>query len=136
VVNLYGRNISSENNVNHLYLPGPRNGIVNRQAVKQSSTILLSESIIDALTLYDQGFKNVIPAYGVNGLCEDLIFFFNRSNTKEMYLLFDADEAGKKGAVRAAEQLQEQSIPRIHIVTLPEKDINIFFKRHTPLKIG
>jgi len=28
----------------------------------------ITESIIDALTLYDQGFTNVIPAYGVNGL--------------------------------------------------------------------
>ncbi len=131
-VNLYGRNISAENNVDHLYLAGSRNGLVNRQAVKQSSTILLTESIIDALTLYDQGFKNVIPAYGVNGLSEDHLFFFNRNKTKEIYLVFDADEAGKTGAIKAAKQLQENGIQKNHTVTLPDKDINIFFKRHTP----
>ncbi|MCP3663407.1 MAG: hypothetical protein GY696_13085, partial [Gammaproteobacteria bacterium] len=68
VVSLYGRRLDKNSEIKHLYLKGPRNGTVNRQAVKRSQTILLTESIIDALTLYDQGFKNVIPIYGVNGL--------------------------------------------------------------------
>jgi DNA primase len=63
--------------INHLYLAGSRSGLVNRQAVKRSTTIILTESIIDALTLYDQGFKNVIPSYGVNGLTEDHLSLFN-----------------------------------------------------------
>lgn len=71
VVNLYGRNIDDVCNVTHLYLPGKRCGLVNRQAAKRSQTIILTESIIDALTLYDQGFKNVMPVYGVNGLTDD-----------------------------------------------------------------
>jgi DNA primase len=75
IVNLYGRNIDPESGVSHLYLAGSRTGIINRQAVKRSSTILLTESVIDALTLYDQGFTNVIPCYGVNGLTEDHFFF-------------------------------------------------------------
>jgi DNA primase len=90
--------------INHLYLAGSRSGLVNRQAVKRS-TIILTESIIDALTLYDQGFKNVIPAYGVNGLTDDHFSLFNRQ-VKEIYLVFDNDEAGKDGAAKAAEQLQ------------------------------
>ena len=49
--------------------PGERSGLVNRQAaLKDPKPSSLTESIIDALTLYDQGFKNVIPIYGVNGL--------------------------------------------------------------------
>ena len=50
IVNLYGRNIDQDSEVSHLYLPGPRSGVVNRQAVKRSQTIILTESIIDALT--------------------------------------------------------------------------------------
>ncbi len=57
VVNLYGRNIDDDCQIKHLYLPGKRNGLVNRQAAKRSQTLVLTESIIDALTLYDQGFK-------------------------------------------------------------------------------
>jgi DNA primase len=97
VVNLYGRSIDDGHEVHHLYLPGPRQGIINRQAVKRSQTILLTESIIDALTLYAQGFKNTIPIYGVNGLLEEHLSLLNR-RIKEAYLVFDADEAGRKGA--------------------------------------
>ncbi len=137
VVNLYGRNIDPDNGVSHLYLAGSRQGIINRQAVKRSSTILLAESIIDALTLYDQGFKNVIPAYGVNGLTDDHLFLFN-PGVKEIYICFDSDQAGKDGAAKTAEQLkdldpaQREKEITCHVVSLPDKDINIYFNRHPP----
>lgn len=130
ITGLYGRNIDPENGVSHLYLAGSRRGLVNRQAVKSSSTILLTESIIDALTLYDQGFKNVIPCYGVNGLTDDHFFLFN-SAVKEVYICFDSDKAGIDGAAKTALQLKEKGITP-YLVTLPDKDINIYFNRHTP----
>jgi DNA primase len=130
IVGLYGRSIAEEGKVKHLYLPGPRQGLVNRQAVKRSQTILLTESVIDALTLYDQGFKNVLPLYGVNGLTEDHLSLFTR-RVKEAYLVFDADDAGRKGAEAVSGRLKEREITS-YAVTLPVKDVNVFFKRHTP----
>ena len=130
IVNLYGRNINEDNGVTHLYLPGARSGVINRQAVKRSQTIILTESVIDALTLYAQGFKNVIPVYGVNGLLDEHLSLF-KSRIKEAYIIFDADEAGIKGAEALALRLKEKEIAP-YIVTLPVKDVNIFFKRHTP----
>ena len=141
IVNLYGRNIDDDGGVQtshkryamastHLYLPGPRSGLVNRQAVKRSQSIILTESIIDALTLYDQGFKNVVPIYGVNGLIDDHLSLFNRK-IKEAYLVFDADEAGQKASEAVSMRLKEKGIEP-YPVTLPDKDVNIFFKRHTP----
>ncbi|OQW97660.1 MAG: hypothetical protein BWK74_06010 [Desulfobacteraceae bacterium A6] len=130
IVNLYGRNIDQESEVTHLYLPGPRTGLVNRQAVKRSQSIILTESIIDALTLYDQGFKNVIPIYGVNGLLDEHLALFYRK-IKSAYLVFDADEAGKRAAEAVSMRLKEKEIEP-YAVTLPVKDVNIFFKRHTP----
>ncbi|MCF6247115.1 MAG: CHC2 zinc finger domain-containing protein [Desulfobacula sp.] len=130
VVNLYGRNIDEDCNIKHLYLPGKRNGLVNRQAAKRSQTLILTESIIDALTLYDQGFKNVMPIYGTNGLIDDHLFFFNRK-IKEAYLVFDADDAGRKAAQSVSLQLKEKNIIS-YIIDLPVKDVNIYFNRHTP----
>ncbi len=50
---------------------------------RPSQTLILTEAIIDALTLYEQGFKNVMPIYGVNGLLDEhLIFFHHRSTTE------------------------------------------------------
>ncbi len=130
VVNLYGRNVDLDCNIKHLYLPGKRNGLVNRQAAKRSQTLILTESIIDALTLYDQGFKNVMPIYGTNGLIDDHLFFFNRK-IKEAYLVFDADDAGKKAAQSVSLQLKEKGIIS-YTIDLPVKDVNLYFNRHTP----
>ncbi len=130
VVSLYGRRIADEpGSARHLYLSGPRFGLVNRQAAKRSETLILTESIIDALTLYDRGFKNVMPIYGVNGLLEEHLSLFSR-NIKEAFLAFDADEAGKRAMAAVSLQLKEKGIAA-YPVALPAKDVNIYFKHHT-----
>jgi DNA primase len=131
VVSLYGRRIVDEpGGARHLYLSGPRFGLVNRQAVKRSETLILTESIIDALTLYDRGFKNVMPIYGVNGLLDEHLLFFNRG-IKTAYLAFDADEAGRQAAEAVSLRLKEKGIAS-YPVALPVKDVNLYFKSHTP----
>jgi DNA primase len=130
VCGLYGRNIDAEADAPHLYLAGPRTGLINQAAVKRSQTIFLTESIIDALTLYDQGFKNTIPLYGVNGFTDAHLQLLSKRITTA-YLVFDADPAGKKAADAVSLQLKEKNITS-HIVTLPDKDVNIYFNRHTP----
>ena len=146
VTGLYGRKIN-DSEPHHLYLPGPRRGLINWQAAKRSTTILLTEAIIDALTLYDQGFKNVIPCYGVTGLSEEHIACFkqfgrhenmchtehvpNGTGVKEVMICFDSDEAGKKGAASAVNRLSDIGIT-CSVITFPCKDINDYFRRHTP----
>jgi len=131
-VGLYGRRIT-DGETAHFYLPGPRRGVFNFQAAKRSKSIILTEKIIDALTLYNAGFKDVIPCYGVNGFTPDLLDLLIRSQVKEVYICFDLDDAGKEGAAKIAAQLKEKGITP-YIVQLPaiqataEKvDINIFF---------
>lgn len=127
-VGLYGRRLTDPpqsplkqrgEEITHLYLPGPRRGVFNHQASKRSKSIILTESIIDALTLYNAGFKDVIPCYGVNGLTEDHLDLFTRHQTKEVYICFDRDEAGEQGAERIKEQLKEKGI-EAYIVQLPD----------------
>jgi DNA primase len=129
-VGLYGRNIDDNAGTRHLYLAGPRCGLVNRQAVRRSQTIIVAESIIDALTLYDAGFKNVIPIYGVNGLIDEHLALLH-GKIKTAYLVFDADEAGQRAADVVSMRLKEKGIAA-YPVALPVKDVNIYFKRHTP----
>ena len=150
VVGLYGRRVDDEPGsapdagiyVRHLYLSGPRLGLVNRQAVKRSEILILTESIIDALTLYDRGFKNVMPIYGVNGLLDEHLLFFNR-RIKAAYLAFDADEAGRQAAEAVSLRLKEKGVVS-YPVALPAagaaegsmKDVNDYFKSHTPEAFG
>ncbi|OPX99477.1 MAG: DNA primase [Syntrophorhabdus sp. PtaB.Bin006] len=131
-VGIYGRRIT-EGETDHLYLPGPRRGVVNFQAAKRSPSIILTESVIDALTLYNAGFKDVIPCWGVNGLTDDHLKLFTDCGTKEAYLCFDRDDAGEQAAARTAGRLKERGI-ETYVVTLPampdrqdKVDINSFF---------
>jgi len=133
-VGLYGRKIT-DNEPAHLYLPGPRRGVFNYQAAKRSKSIILTESIIDALTLYNAGFKDVLPCYGVHGFTRDQLDLITRSQVKEVYICFDKDDAGKEGAEKIAAQLKEKGLEP-YIVQLPtiplpmtqdKVDINTFF---------
>ncbi len=130
-VGLYGRRIT-DGETAHFYLPGPRRGVFNFHAAKRSKSIILAESIIDALTLYNAGFRDVIPCYGVNGFTPDHLDLITRSQVKEVYICFDRDDAGKDGAEKIAAQLKEKSIDP-YIVQLPaiesqdKVDINFFF---------
>jgi hypothetical protein len=68
----------------------------------------------------------------VNGLTEDHLNLFARSQTKEVYICFDRDDAGDQGAERIVGQLRDKGIDS-YIIRLPasnsnEKvDINSFF---------
>jgi DNA primase len=117
-VGLYGRRIE-DGAVDHLYLPGPRRGVWNWQAAKRSKSIILTESLIDAMTLYIAGFREVIPCYGVNGLIEDHLNLFQRYQTKEVYICFDRDDAGEHAALKIHSQFKEKNIDA-YIVNLPD----------------
>lgn len=126
VSGIYGRRVSSFNQLSeHLYLPGPRLGVWNWQALKLAKEIILTESIIDALSCYVLGFRNVIPLYGVNGLTGDHVRLFEKYLTRKIYLCLDNDQAGKEARGRIKEKLSALGI-EIHDLILPSefKDIN------------
>lgn len=129
-VGLYGRRIE-DGEVSHLYLPGPRRGLVNWQAAKRSKSVILTESVIDALSLYANGFRNVIPLYGTQGWTADHEALLAREAVQEAYLVFDADDPGRKAADVLQAKLTVKGID-VHVVDLPEKDVNVFFLRHSP----
>ncbi len=74
VTEMYGRKITPglrEGTPLHLYLPGPHRGVWNEEALQASKEIILCESLIDALTFWCAGFRNVTASYGVNGFTDD-----------------------------------------------------------------
>ena len=69
VQEIYGRRISpkSAKNERHWYLPHAHQGVFNISVFNPSSEIILCESLVDALTFWVHGFKNVTCSYGTNG---------------------------------------------------------------------
>ncbi len=107
VLGLYGRKITPnlrEGTPLHLYLPGPHRGVWNEEALVSSKEIILCESLIDALTFWCAGFRNVTASYGVNSFTEDHQEAFARHGVQHVWIAYDRDEAGEA----AAEQLKKE----------------------------
>ena len=127
---IYGRRLDgmvTGNVPDHLYLPGQRRGLFNRQAAKAHKEIILTVSVIDAVTLIDAGIKNAIPCYGINGLTDDHLQWLTACGVDTVHVCFDADASGQAAAEKTAEKLAAEGFTTRRI-DLPEgKDINDFF---------
>ena len=108
VVEVYGRKIRDDlrdGTAYHLYLPGPHHGVWNLEAIKASDEIILCEALIDALTFWCAGYRNVTASYGVEGFTADHLSAFKQYNTKRVLIAYDRDDAGEQASERLAEKL-------------------------------
>lgn len=112
VLQLYGRRTLTvkSGSPKHLYLPSPLVGVWNEAALKASSEVILCEALIDAMTFWCAGFRNVIVAYGVNGFTADHLTALQYHGVKRVLIAFDRDEAGDRGAEAVAGDLLEAGI--------------------------
>ncbi|MFA5112146.1 MAG: DNA primase, partial [Desulfobaccales bacterium] len=102
VVGLYGRKIKG---AGHYYLPGPHRGLFNAAHASKSKEIIITESILDALSFIEAGYLNVLPLYGINGLTADHLRFFEEYGTRSVILCLDSDEPGKRAAKSIKDKL-------------------------------
>lgn len=123
VVSLYGRHTQRRL---HLYLPGPQRGIFNPNGARAYEEVILTESLLDAAALWGAGLHNVIPAYGVNGLTEEILEHLAQCRVKKVVLMLDSDEAGRAAGAAFAGRLAEHHIES-RTVELPAKDPAEFF---------
>ncbi len=119
VQEVYGRKIRSDLNAGtplHLYLPGAHRGVWNIEALQASREIILCEALIDALSFWVAGFRNVTTSYGVEGFTADHLAAFKRYGTQRVILAYDRDDAGERAADALAEKLIAAGIGcyRIH----------------------
>lgn len=112
VLQLYGRRTqqAKSGSSKHLYLPSPLAGVWNEEALKASSEVILCEALIDAMTFWCAGFRNVIAAYGCNGFTADHLAALQYHGVKRVLIAFDRDEAGDRGAEAVAGELLELGI--------------------------
>ena len=137
VVNLYGRKVTTKlraGTPDHLYLPGPRRGLFNRQAMRPGvcEEIIVCEALIDALTFWCAGFRNVTSTYGIEGITEELIEAIAASKAKRILIAFDRDEAGERGAAKLAEKVLTLGIEARRIMFPKGMDANEYACRVKP----
>lgn len=113
VTEVYGRKIRDDlrpGTAFHLYLPGPHRGVWNVDALAAHKEVILCEALIDALTFWCAGYRNVTASYGVEGFTEDILAAFKRHGTKRVLIAYDRDDAGERAAAKHAEALMAKGI--------------------------
>jgi DNA primase len=108
ITEVYGRKINDnlrEGTPYHLYLPGPHRGVWNETALAASTEIILCEALLDALSFWRAGYRNVTAAYGIEGFTADHLAAFQAHSTKRVLIAYDRDEPGDRAAEKLAERL-------------------------------
>ncbi|MCH6259285.1 CHC2 zinc finger domain-containing protein, partial [Puniceicoccaceae bacterium K14] len=129
---IYGRKISKQKSgIYHLYLPGPHRGLLNAAAFN-SPEVILTESVIDALTFWSAGLKNVTCIWGTEGFTDDHLNAFTLKKTRKVLFAYDADGAGDRAVERDASRLGSLGIDCFRIQFPREMDANEYARSVTP----
>ena len=135
VVGIYGRNIQPcEPDSGTAICRGRIAACSTASPPRTSQTLFLTESIFDAMALWQAGFKNVIALYGTGGWTADHERAFARAR-HDRGLSVPEQRRGRRGACtqRLKEKLSSL-VKQIHVVQWPEgvKDAADFFLSRPP----
>ena len=129
---VYGRAIDDGGkHERHLFLPGPMRGVFNPAALR-SPEIILAEGIIDALTFWCAGFKNVTTGYSAKALPDELCDALVAAKIQRVFIAYDRDEAGEKGAAEVAAQLAASGVECCRVLFPHGQDANAYALAVTP----
>jgi DNA primase catalytic core len=138
VVEVYGRKLLDNlraGTPKHLYLPareGRSRGVFNVAALAASKEVFLCEALIDALTFWCAGFRNVTSAYGIEGFTDEHIEAFKRHGTERVLIAYDRDDAGERGAAKVAEVLMAAGIECFRVQFPKGMDANEYAQKVQP----
>jgi DNA primase len=134
VTEMYGRKIGHQAKglPVHLYLRGQHKGVWNESSLAAGEEVILCESIIDALTFWCAGFRNVTCSYGVNGFTPDHLATFKRCGIKRVLVAYDRDDAGEAAAEKLHPQLSAQGLECFRVQFPKGMDANEYAMKLTP----
>jgi DNA primase len=88
-------------------------------AIREKGFVFLVEGYFDLLRLYESNYKNVVASSGT-ALTENQAKLIRRY-TKEIYIVYDGDNAGIKAAIRNAYIIEKQGL-NASIIPIPDGD--------------
>lgn len=135
VTEMYGRKVTSNLRTGtplHLYLPGAHRGVWNLEAFRASKEIILCEALLDAMTFWCAGFRNVTASYGIEGFTDDHREAVRRHGTERLYIAYDRDEAGDRAAEKLAAELSALGIEVMRVLFPKGMDANEYALKVQP----
>lgn len=124
ITTIYGRKAVSGTG-SHYLLPCKREGLYLPSAgLNPRKPVVISESIIDGLSLFTAGITNVLPLLGVNGFLPDHLAYLLEQAFPKIFIALNGDDAGNRAAAALKQNLAASNLTS-HIIELPAgKDIN------------
>lgn len=135
VTEVYGRKITPnlrKGTPSHLYLPGPHVGMFNIASFAATDEIILCESLIDALTFWAAGFRNVTASYGTSGFTDELMAAFKTHGIQRVLIAYDRDDACNNAAETLAKKLQAAGLEAFRILFPKGMDANEYALKVQP----
>jgi len=136
ITEVYGRKLLGQRlrkgTAQHLYLSGPHAGVWNVQALQACEEIILCEALIDAMTFWVHGYRNVTASYGTGGFTDDHLAAFKQHGIKRVLIAYDRDEAGNQAAEKLARKLNEAGIDAFRVLFPKGMDANEYALQVTP----
>jgi len=130
IVSFYGRSLTK----GHYYTEN-RKGLYPSYPSQEAKQLVITESVIDALTVKQYTEYEVLALYGTNGLTPEHSEALSQlKQLQEIILFLDGDNAGQKAVEKYAEQLHKL-LPTVQIskVETPEgEDPNSLTVSHEP----
>lgn len=99
--------------------------------------LVICEGELDRLLLASRGVKAVTGTHGAATFKREWVD--KVAAFQKIYIIYDRDDAGTKGAERVAKLLDEARVPEIYVVTLPDAvgdggDVTDYFMKHNGLQ--
>jgi len=133
VVSFYGRRAcrpaATRGELRHLYPPGPHRGLLNRPCLNEPE-IILCEAVLDALTFWVNGFKNVTCLFGTEGFTDELWEALKK--VRRVRIAYDADDAGERAAQRDAERFKAHGVEVFRVKFPHGMDANEYAQKVKP----
>ena len=137
VLQLYGRRIVAKNRLlpgqsPHLNLSRPLQGVFNEAALLASKEIILCEGLIDAMTFWCAGYRNVIATLGAGNFTADHWQALKHHGTRRVLIAYDRDDAGNAAADKLAPELMAAGIECFRVLFPKGMDANEYAQKVQP----
>jgi len=129
VVEMYGRKTTPNLRPGtplHLFLAKEPRGVWNVEVFVASKTTIIANSLIDALTFWVNGYRNVTAIYGPGRLTDELFAAFREHETETVLLAMRRDAEGDRCAEGLAETLALRGVSSYRVQFPAGQDANDF----------
>lgn len=128
-------NNKNDDTPKNLSYPKGKGGVVlYGNLANENENLIITEGIMDCLSLLSLGYKAVTSTGGCNTFKDEWITT-ELLKAKNIYVAYDRDEAGEKGALKVLKMLKRAGYKNLFKVTLPDivgdkGDVNDYIAKH------